>query len=232
MRYFYKKGKLYEIKDKPPELRKKGSGRFKTLFWIIILILVIYGGRHIFSHHRSDRLIENTHYKYENSTNNLLVEPDENICEKVNDYNTPEDEIIKIYDTYLGHFILKVGNKEHYGLRHILARHTNYCFPNYNKARTLFDDDITVKEIVNDINYFLHHCVEVYMQKKNPYDENRQVCLGYIQHNGYLIRCLLVYKIGYEELSIITFYPYTKEAELERYREIIRRNSYYYTNFD
>ena len=228
MRYVYKNGKMYEIKDKSPNEEKKGRGCLSTLFWIIVFVAIIYGGRHILSHHSSDRQIETTHYQYnENRTNKVFIDPNASICEKVNDYNTSEDEIIKSYDTDLGHFVLKVGNKEHYGLRHILARHTNNCFPNFHKARTRFDDFVTANLIVNNyLDYFLNHCVEVYLQKKNPNDNTRDVYLGYIPethkireiYGGVVIevnrpvRCLLV--VRHSDNSIITFYPLTKENEL------------------
>ncbi len=208
---------MYEIKDKK---EKKGFAYF-ILFLSLFLFLVTPAPRH------SNKKL------HDNSKHTLTPEETSNhdreerqiysidLYERLKDANTSEHEIIKTYNSPLGKFRLKAGNKEHYGLRHILARHTRNYFPDYNKAQTLFDDHITPDLIVGSLDYFVNYCVEVYLQKKDPYDESRGVCLGYIIHKGHLIRCLLVYRKS--DKSIITFYPLTKENELEMLESRSRR---------
>ncbi len=218
MRYYYKDGKMYEIKDEKKTksaktIKKTGSYTFSY----IILFLAIFA---IFrTCNKTDSV------RQELSNNRILESPvsvEKDIYEQLQDANTPESEEIESYNSILGVFTLKAGNKQHYGLRHILARHTTNYFPSYYKARSLFDDDITANELVNSLDYFFDHCVEVYLQKKDPNDDSRGVCLGYIKHNGHLIRCLLVYRKS--DNSIITFYPLTKQNELNMLDSWRRRN--------
>ncbi len=251
MRYFYKDGKLYRIKEtnntKTPKKTKKRSDFFSYILIFAIVSSILYKAHH-HEQHFQQQLEKKTHYLLEpaketkeqptENTEDLPEVPEvRDIYEELKEPYTPEDKVIKTFDNYFvrlllkanskkfdtvagfiieseppDYFVLKAGNKEHYGLRHILARHTRKYFPDYYKARTLFDDDLTANDIVEKLDYFFDHCVKVYLQKKDPYNDSRGVCLGYIKHNGRLIRCLLVYRTS--DNSIITFYPLTKQNEL------------------
>ncbi len=217
MRYFYKNGKMYEI-DERQNKKENLKGCLTRLFYLLIFIIVVNIGEKIYNGHKTDKYKQTSYTErqlFSNSTVNSsskIYELPYNVYQKIKDNNTPEFEVIDTYYSDLGKFILKAGNKKNYGLRHILARHTRRYYPDYRKAISLFDDDITANDIVEKLDYFFDHCVKVYLQKKAPYNDSRGVCLGYIKHNGRLIRCLLVYRTS--DNSIITFYPLTKQNEL------------------
>ncbi len=208
MKYYYKDGKMYEIKDEEKTkstktIKKTGSYTFSY----IILFIAIFAIFRTCNKTTSVRPELSNHQILE-----LPVSVEKDIYKELQSPSTSEYEEIRTYNSELGYFVLKAGNKKHYGLRHILARHTRDYYPGYRKAISLFDDDITANELVKSLDYFFDHCVEVYLQKKDPYDDSLGVCLGYIKHNGRLIRCLLVYRKS--DNSIITFYPLTKQNEL------------------
>nr|MCU0447939.1 hypothetical protein [Microscillaceae bacterium] len=80
-----------------------------------------------------------------------------NPAEYVLNSNVSEKEQVYVLENEaLGKVTLSAGTEADYGLRHILARHTNKYFVNYKdkNKNTLFEDDITGKEIVIGLKEF------------------------------------------------------------------------------
>lgn len=167
-----------------------------------ILIIVLLG---FISYDHKDQIIENAKY--------LLNNP----AEEVLNANIPENDTVEVFESSdYGKIALLAGTEEDYGLRHILARHTSNYFVNFKNKNnaTQFDDDISGKDILKGIDYFLKHCVDVPAYNR---ERNRNISfIGFTEIGEQRVKCLLI--VRRKDHTIVTFYPFVEEVFNRRRR--------------
>jgi hypothetical protein len=169
-----------------------------------ILILLLSG---FIVYDNQDYILDNAKF--------VLKDP----AEKILNANVPErDTIETFYTQAYGTIILFAGLEDDYGFRHILARHTDNYFINYDNKNnnTLFPRYVSGKDIILGIKEFYDNCVDVEAYNRR-FDKN-EVYLGYTTIQDKRIKCLLV--VRKENNEIITFYPFKRRRELEILEEI------------
>ncbi len=138
-------------------------------------------------------------------------------AEHVLNANVPADEIVYSFDSKIhGKIYLQAGIEENYGLRHILARHTQNYFINFKNKNnaTMFDSNISGRELIYGLEKFYQNCVDVV--KYNNKIERNSVYIGYtrFRKDGDYVKCLLVVRT--ESNEIVTFYPIDETEEFEQ----------------
>jgi hypothetical protein len=155
-------------------------------------------------------------------TNFLLHDP----SEKVLNANTSEkDTIISFHHAVHGTIHLLVGTEKGYGLRHILARHTNKYFVNFDdkNKNTLFTDDVNGKEVISAMQEFYKHCVDIGIYNRRA--DRNIAYVGFVKIKGKDIKCLLIVRKLSKE--IVTFYPFNEVREQEILRELEQERFHY-----
>ncbi len=139
-------------------------------------------------------------------------------AELVLNANVPqEDTIYRFKSPNYEEIVLTAGTEKGYGFRHILARHTEDYFVNFDNKNnvTLFEKGVKGKDIVLGIDEFYKHCVEVFEYNTNP-DENTSY-VGFTEIDSKPVKCLLIIKTANKQ--VVTFYPFVEE-EVNRRRRI------------
>ncbi len=141
----------------------------------------------------------------------------DNPADYVLNANVPADEIVYTFDSEIhGKLNLPAGIEEKYGLRHILARHTENYFINFDNKNnaTMFDDDISGRELIYGLEKFYENCVDVV--KYNNRLERNTVYIGYtkFKETKDFQKCLLVVRT--ETNEVVTFYPIDESEEFEQ----------------
>jgi hypothetical protein len=132
--------------------------------------------------------------------------------------NLPEeDTIYRFQSPNYEEIVLTAGTEKDYGFRHILARHTEDYFINFDDKNnaTMFDKDVSGKDLVIGIEEFYKHCVEVSEYNTNPNENTSYV--GFTEIDDKLVKCLLIIKTTNKQ--IVTFYPFVEE-EINRRKRI------------
>jgi len=145
--------------------------------------------------------------------------------------NISKSDTIKVFDnqTY-GKIYLMAGLEKTYGFRHILARHTEQYFINYDNknTNTLFENTVSGTDLIYGLKDFYEHCIDIEVYNLKP--NERDTYIGYANIQDRRVKCILVVRKADHE--IITFYPLVEKREneiLERYREkTIRLNQRYH----
>jgi hypothetical protein len=135
-------------------------------------------------------------------------------AEKVLNANLPNDEILYSFESnHYDKIYLYAGTEEKYGFRHILARHTENYFINFENKNnaTMFDNNITGDDLILGIKDFYNHCVDVPPYNNRP--DRNIVYIGFANIKDKDIKCLLVVRA--KDNSIVTFYPLTEIRENE-----------------
>ena len=129
--------------------------------------------------------------------------------------NVPNDELIEKFHSDLldEDFYLYAGSEEKYGLRHILARHTNNYFINFENKdyNDLFPPKTNGFDIIYGIKSFLNNCIEDKEEEFILHNKKNRVFLGIAPMDEKEILSVLVVR-EYDN-SIITFYPLNKSKE-------------------
>ena len=130
-------------------------------------------------------------------------------------------------ETY-GQVTLSVGTAEGYGFRHILARHTENYFVNFDEKSnvTLFDDEVSGTDLIYGMKEFYQNCLDIQIYNKHP-DQN-MTYVGFINLGSGRIKCIMA--IRKNDKQILTFYPLKKKTEeqLEQERRLEEQRRYYY----
>lgn len=135
--------------------------------------------------------------------------------------NYPKDNVLFTFDneTY-GKVTLYAGYQPDFGFRHILARHTEQYFINFDDKNntTMFPDDATGRDIIRAMNKFYKNCVEI--GEYNTHPDRNIAYVGFTEINDERTLCLLIVRKA--DNSIVTFYPLTEKklTELEEPDEI------------
>lgn len=128
--------------------------------------------------------------------------------------NYPENKVIFTFDneTY-GKISLYAGYQPDFGFRHILARHTEEYFINFEDKNnaTMFADESTGRDIIRAIDKFYKNCVEV--ENYNTHPDRNIAYVGFTGINDERTLCLLVVRKA--DSSIVTFYPLTEKKIIE-----------------
>lgn len=142
-------------------------------------------------------------------------------AKRVLNANVSKSDTIEVFDnqTY-GKIYLLAGLEKTYGFRHILARHTEQYFINYDNknTNTLFENTVTGTDLIYGLKDFYEHCIDIEVYNLNP--NERETYIGYAKIKNKPVKCFLV--VQKENREIITFYPLVEKREneiLERYRE-------------
>ncbi len=151
-----------------------------------------------------------------------------NPAEKVLNANLEEKTTIFIYEhEVFGRAILYAGTEPEYGLRYILARHSNKYFVNYKdkNKNTLFPDEFTAKDIVLGLKDFYDNCVDIGLYNRR--NERNMVFIGFMKMKKKRVKSLLV--VRRETREIVTFYPFNEVREEEIWRELgIEQRKFHY----
>lgn len=128
--------------------------------------------------------------------------------------NYPKNNVVFTFDneTY-GKITLYAGYQPEFGFRHILARHTEKYFINFEDKNnvTMFSYDATGRDIIRAIDKFYENCVET--GEYNRHSDRNIVYIGLTEINDKRTLCLLV--VRKEDKSIVTFYPITEKQQIE-----------------
>lgn len=176
----------------------------------LIILIVAY-----FAYTNRDILINNSKFIIHNPAESVL------------NSNVPERDTISVFQSEIyGKIYLFAGNEAGYGLRHILARHTTKYFINFdNKNKnTLFDDEVSGKDILIGIEEFYKHCVDIGIYNRKA--DRNVAFVGFTKLKGKDVKCLLITRKDSNE--IITFYPFNEIKESEILREIEERERFHY----
>ena len=173
--------------------------------FLIILLLITAGS--VSAYYVSDRVqisVDEKKPKY------IFVDP----ADVVLNANIPDSSTIAVFRSDVYPTIsLKAGKEENYGFRHILARHTDSYFINFDNKNnaTKFDNEVTGADLINAIAEFYQHCVDVNVSFYNRKLTKNIVYLGWTEINGEKLKCLLV--VNKAEETITTFYPFVEKEE-------------------
>ena len=148
-------------------------------------------------------------------------------AEHVLNANVSESDTIRTFmsETF-GKLTLLTGTEDDYGFRHILARHTNKYFTNYDNKndKSLFSDDLDGNDLLFAMEQFYKHSVDIGIYNRRS--ERNLVFVGFVELKGVRTKCLMA--VRKSDMNIITFYPFNKRRETEVLREIEERERYYY----
>ncbi len=161
-------------------------------------------------------------YEHKTDFNQISEKFSKDPAEYVLNANVSHEEIIDtFYNPVYKHIDLEVGIAKKYGLRHILARHTQQYFTEFaNKnEQSMFQYDINGHELIDAIRQFYKHCVDIPIYSTS---DSNQVFVGFTKINEIPIKCLLIVKKTTH--SIVTFYPLQKSWEENLKSQIIRDN--------
>ncbi len=193
--------------------------------FLMFLLLLTAGGAGVY--YGSDRVqtaVDEKKPKY------IFVDP----ADMVLNANLPDTTTIAVFESDVYPTIyLKAGRDESWGFRHILARHTTQYFINFDNKNytTMFDNDVTGSELINAIEDFYKHCVDVNVPDYNRRLGRNNVYLGWTEINDEKVKCLLV--VNRDEETITTFYPFIeKEENSEEENNYFDYNENYYQDYD
>ena len=164
-------------------------------------------------------------YVYKDQITHKIEDTFSDRADHVLNANVTETEVLETFKnkTY-GDITLLAGNEPNYGFRHILARHTQKYFVNYDdkNEKSLFGDDVSGTDIIYGIKSFYENCVDIGIYNRRK--ERNLVYVGFTEIDGERIKCLLV--VRKENMQIITFYPFNKKTEAEVIEDERRRYHY------